>query len=49
MIAGFEHHLGRAEGCLRGELRGHVAGQAHLDAGLGKRLNDDVNVRRAGA
>ena len=47
MVAGFQHHFGRAQDRLRRQFHRDVAGQSHLHAAFGKRFQDHVNVGRA--
>ncbi len=49
MVAGLHHHLRRAENGLRRQSRSHIARQPHLHASLDQRLDDDVDIGRAGA
>ncbi len=49
MGAGLQHHLRGAVGGLRGQQCGGIARQAHVHSGLGQRLDDDVQKRRAGS
>src|SRR5260370_27260639 len=46
MMSGFEDDACRAFHGLRGKKRGDIARQADLDAGFGKRFEDDVSERR---
>src|SRR5258708_34025940 len=46
MIPGLEDDACRAFHGLRGKKRGGIGGQAELDAGFGKRFEDDVSERR---